>query len=255
MSDQVLPYLVLGAGPGGLQLAYFLELVGHDHLVLDRGAGGGSFFERFPRHRKLISSNKIHTGYNEPERQMRFDWNSLLTQDYSLLFRDYSRRYFAGADDMVRYLRDFSDKYVPRARYGVDVNRISREGDVFVVRDAAGETWRAARLVVATGNSRPYVPEIPGIDLADLYTNVDTHPDNFINQRVLIIGKGNSGFETGENLLETAERPLAPRPASPPAAETESRRRLGDHPRHQRQRMRQARKQGLEIAAIGHLHR
>jgi 2-polyprenyl-6-methoxyphenol hydroxylase-like FAD-dependent oxidoreductase len=31
-------YLVVGAGPAGLQLAHFLQRGGHDHLVLDDSA-------------------------------------------------------------------------------------------------------------------------------------------------------------------------------------------------------------------------
>jgi thioredoxin reductase len=58
--------------------------------------------------------------------------------------------------------------------------------------------------VVATGVSKPYLPPIPGIELAELYTEVSVNPRDFVDQRVLIIGKGNSGFETADNLIETA---------------------------------------------------
>ncbi|WP_255801254.1 NAD(P)-binding domain-containing protein [Acaryochloris sp. 'Moss Beach'] len=36
------------------------------------------------------------------------------------------------------------------------------------------------------------------------YTNVSVQPDDFENQRVLVIGKGNSAFETADNLIDTA---------------------------------------------------
>ncbi|HWO09916.1 MAG TPA: NAD(P)-binding domain-containing protein, partial [Polyangiaceae bacterium] len=36
------------------------------------------------------------------------------------------------------------------------------------------------------------------------YASVSTDPKDFIDQRVLIIGKGNSAFETADNLIETA---------------------------------------------------
>ena len=47
-------------------------------------------------------------------------------------------------------------------------------------------------------------PDIPGIELADSYATVTTDPEEFTNQRVLVIGKGNSAFETADNLLENA---------------------------------------------------
>jgi len=48
------------------------------------------------------------------------------------------------------------------------------------------------------------------------YADVSVNPNNFINQKVLIIGKGNSGFETADNLIETAAviHLLSPHPVS-----------------------------------------
>jgi thioredoxin reductase len=58
-------------------------------------------------------------------------------------------------------------------------------------------------VVVATGVSRPYVPAIPGIETVERYDEVSVDPRDFLDQRVLIIGKGNSAFETADNLMET----------------------------------------------------
>src|ERR1044072_7454048 len=95
-------YLIIGAGPAGLQLAALAERDGRDYAVLERGAGPGTFFTRFPRHRTLISINKVHSEYTDPEQRMRMDWNSLLLDDQELLFARYSPRYFPSADDMAR---------------------------------------------------------------------------------------------------------------------------------------------------------
>ena len=35
-------YIVVGAGPGGLQLGYFLERAGRDYVILERGARAGA---------------------------------------------------------------------------------------------------------------------------------------------------------------------------------------------------------------------
>jgi choline dehydrogenase-like flavoprotein len=94
-----LDYLVIGAGPAGLQLAQQLGAAGHDYLVLESGKAPGTFFARFPRHRQLISVNKPHTGTGDAEIDLRMDWNSLLSPDGDLLFTRYSERYFPGADD------------------------------------------------------------------------------------------------------------------------------------------------------------
>lgn len=197
-------YLIIGAGPAGLQLAAELEHGGHDYVVLERGAGPGTFFTRFPRHRRLISINKVHTGYDDPEMRLRMDWNSLLSDDPGLLFTRYSEEYFPQADDLVRYLSDYAAATGVRAQYGVDVFRIGRDDNGFTVTDRGGRSWRGRRLVVATGVSRLYVPPIPGIELAERYDTFETDPRSFADQRVLVIGKGNSGFETADALMAQA---------------------------------------------------
>ncbi|MCK2220420.1 NAD(P)-binding domain-containing protein [Actinomadura sp. ATCC 31491] len=197
-------YLIIGAGPAGLQLAALLERDGHDYVVLERGAGPGTFFTRFPRHRQLISINKVHTGYADPELRLRMDWNSLLSDDPELLFTRYSERYFPQADDLVRYLADFARATGARVSYGADVVRIGRDEDGFTATGRDGRSWRARRLVMATGVSELYVPPIPGIETAERYDTFEPDPRSFTGQRVLIIGKGNSGFETADALMERA---------------------------------------------------
>ncbi|MEU7651788.1 NAD(P)-binding domain-containing protein [Micromonospora taraxaci] len=193
--------LIIGAGPAGLQLAALLERDGHDYVVLEGAPRPGTFFETYPRHRQLISINKVWTGSDDPEFNLRSDWNSLLTDDPALLFKNYSTRYFPAADDLVRYLADFARGL--RVRYDTRVTSVSKTGDVFTVR-AGDDSWTARRVVVATGVSQLHVPPIEGADLAERYDTVSVDPADFVNQRVLIIGKGNSAFETADALVETA---------------------------------------------------
>lgn len=196
-------YLVIGAGPAGLQLAYFLEQSGRDYLVVEAGSTPGTFFQTFPRHRELISSNKCYTGSTDPEFNLRMDWNSLLSDDPALRFKYYSARYFPPAEDMVRYLGDFAAAFRLRIKYDTRVIRINRSGS-FHVTDQQSNVYQAQRLIVATGVSKPYIPPIPGVETAELYSAVSVVPNDFVDQRVLIIGKGNSAFETADNLIEAA---------------------------------------------------
>jgi thioredoxin reductase len=198
--------VIVGAGPAGIQLGYFLERAGSSYTVVEAGEAPGTFFRTFPRHRKLISVNKVYTGWDDDELDLRVDWNSLLSDDPDLRFTRYSKRFFPAADDMVGYLADFAGKHGIRVRYGTRIAHITRDGGDgdFLLTDAAGGELRARRVVVATGVSRPYEPEIPGAELADQYGTVGVDPEEFVNQRVLVVGKGNSAFETADNLVETA---------------------------------------------------
>lgn len=195
-------YLIIGAGPAGLQLGYYLEKTNRNYLILEAGNHSGTFFTQFPRHKKLISINKVYTGYDDTEINLRWDWNSLLSDSEEMLFKNYSKEYFPHTDDLVRYLNDFAKHFNLKIKYNCQAVRIAKN-DKFMVMDGNGNVYSASRLIIATGFSKPYIPEISGIELVENYTDISVEPEDFANQRVLIIGKGNSAFETADNLVAT----------------------------------------------------
>ena len=199
-------FVIIGAGPAGLQLSYFLQRAGADYVTLEREAAPAHFFRRYPRHRRLISLNKVHTMSTDPEIRLRWDWNSLLTDSGAAdepRFPDYSDEYFPHADDLVRYLADFQQRHRLSVRYGAEVVRIERTDGGFLVH-TSDAVLRCQCVVVAIGWGKPYVPTIPGIEHATGYEDMAVDPTVFAGQRVLIVGKGNSAFETASGILGKA---------------------------------------------------
>ncbi len=193
--------LILGAGPAGLQLAYYLQKKQRPYLILESGDSPGSFFKKFPRHRRLISINKVVTGFDDAEMNLRWDWNSLLNDE--LKFTDYSRKYFPDAEDYCQYLLDFANRHDLKIQYGFQVSRVRKDKDCFILKDTRGHEVKSKVLIVATGLSKPQIPTFPGVELAELYGDVSIDPRDFEGQRVLVVGKGNSALETADNLIET----------------------------------------------------
>lgn len=194
---------VIGSGPAGLQAGYYFQKKGMDFLILERGSEVCSFFRTFPRHRQFISINKVHTGLSNAETRLRYDWNSLLN-DEGMLFKDWSRKYFPSAEDFVGYAEAFAAQMQDRILCDSNVVEISKTDDVFALRCSDGTMHHARTVIVATGVSQPWDPGIEGFDLVDNYFDFDPTPEQFENERVLILGKGNSAFETADSLVEHA---------------------------------------------------
>jgi hypothetical protein len=83
-----------------------LKKRGISHLVLERNNEPGSFFNKFPIHRKLISINKKHNFFPEADFNLRHDWNSLLNfeEEDPLLFSTMTDDLFPSADLLCQYL-------------------------------------------------------------------------------------------------------------------------------------------------------
>ncbi|WP_214410479.1 NAD(P)-binding domain-containing protein [Sphaerisporangium fuscum] len=201
--DHVHRYLIVGAGPAGVQLSYFLQRAGADYLTLERAEVPGSFFRHYPRHRRLISLNKVNIPDDDPEIALRWDWNSLLNDSPDLLFPKYSTEYFPCAEDLVRYLADFQREHDLNVRYGTSVDLVEKVDGRFVVH-AGDEVFHAECLIMATGWGGPHIPDIPGIELATGYEELSTNGEDYTGKRVLVIGKGNAAFETAQAMLPHA---------------------------------------------------
>jgi thioredoxin reductase len=197
-------YIIIGAGPAGLQLGYFLQKAGRDYLILEANETAGSFFAAQPRYRRLISLNKRYNFYGEDDFNMRHDWNSLLTDDFSHLFQEYSDKLYPNAAELHQYLMDYAQRNGLCIQYNTRICHIDRpEGlkNQFYLVDTEGREYMCSQLLMATGAVREKVPtDIEGIELADTYTTHSTDPEDYANKRVLIIGRGNSAFEVANRL-------------------------------------------------------
>ncbi|XP_048473529.1 FAD-dependent oxidoreductase domain-containing protein 2-like [Rhincodon typus] len=203
-----LDYCIIGAGPGGLQMAYFLQQSQRHYLVFERSNLSGSFFVRYPRHRKLISINKQYTGKQNKEFNLRHDWNSLLSHDDNLLYKHYTKDFFPHADTMVHYLNNFTNRFDLKIRYNTEITWIEAEkhpkawnGHYFYLTDQNDYHYRCSVLLVATGMWVPNTPDFPGSEHVEGYESVSVDPADFVGQTVLILGRGNAAFETADNIV------------------------------------------------------
>jgi len=192
-ADSYHEYAIIGAGPGGLQLAAMLAGARRDHVLIERATQPGSFFTTQPRNRRLSSMNKRYTGTSDEALNLRFDWNSLLDGDgrrgevaadeaaawttaaagngteparRSRRFVEFSDEYYPPADTMLEYMASYALAHAPHILYSTAVQRVVRVGkeegggEGAVGEGAARFTLHTTRgvmrckyLIVATGLS------------------------------------------------------------------------------------------------------
>eukprot|EP01046_Picozoa_sp_COSAG06_P065014 COSAG06_NODE_15783_length_1045_cov_0.874207_1_plen_108_part_10 len=104
---------------------------------------------------------------------MRHDWNSLLSDQPSLLFRHFSEEYYPPADALVDYLGEYASQLGLRVRYNTTIMEVARDGasddSGFVLTDSAGTRYECEKVIMATGLKTNEPDTIVGAEHAVTY--------------------------------------------------------------------------------------
>ena len=214
--------VVVGSGPGGLQVSYYLRHLGVEHAVLSRDEAPGGMFQRFPIYQRLITWTKPDAPVERGTREYEwYDHNSLVAEEPELralvpqfMARDMD---LPSREEMLKGIVEFATRAQIAVRYGCSWDRTRREGDEFVLETSDGE-YRCRAAIFAIGITEPWVAPVPGLDQGAHY--VDTsEPGRYEGRRVFVVGKRNSGFEIAQSLLPWARQVIL---ASPRPVETKA---------------------------------
>lgn len=194
------PVVVIGAGPAGLAAAASLSHYGIPSVVLERSDRVGSswlgHYDRLHLHtHRMVSSLP---GLRLP--RQAGNWVS--------------------RDDLVEYLDVYARAHALDIRFGVEVERVDREGGRWVVRTSEGD-HETDRVIVATGyNNRPTELDWPGMDgfEGELIHSADyRNPEPYRGKDVLVVGTGNSGAEIAVDLVDGGARRVRISVRTPPS--------------------------------------
>lgn len=241
MEVQYYENIIIGAGPAGLQAAYYFQKYEIDYIVLEKSDKCGSFFEHLPHSGKLTSINKRHTGSTNKDFNLRHDWNSLLN-DKNLTFNKFSNEYYPSKEHMVEYLNSYYENNNLNIEFNSNVAKVEKinengeqlklnyritiaaegvkgldcateEGEGVRGLDCAAKLFECDRLFIAIGMSDPIIPEqYTALNASGEIKHYSQYPkdyfinnlSNFTNKRVLLIGGGNSSYELANMLNNTA---------------------------------------------------
>ncbi|TDO44205.1 cation diffusion facilitator CzcD-associated flavoprotein CzcO [Kribbella sp. VKM Ac-2527] len=175
--------MVIGGGQAGLATGFYLRrsglIPGEDFVILDAAAQpGGAWAQMWPTLRTFSP-----TQYSSLPGWMMPPWTG--DTGYPL------------AGHVVDYLTQYEKRYELDVRRSVSVGSVSRGEDEHLVVHTDDGDWLAEQVVSATGTwSRPFVPTYPGSFAGrQLHTAHYRRASDFIDQRVLIVGGGNSAAQ------------------------------------------------------------
>ena len=178
--------VIVGGGQAGLAVGYYLKKRGRPFLILDAQERIGDSWRTRWDSLCLFTPAKY-----DGLPGMRFPgpaWS------------------FPTKDEMGDYLESYAGRFGLPARTDVTVERLSRDGDRFVV-EADGLRVEADRVIVASGAHRvAKVPEFAKeLDprVRQLHSSEYRNPEQLRDGSVLVVGAGNSGAEIAFELART----------------------------------------------------
>ncbi|CUW27401.1 flavin-containing monooxygenase [Streptomyces reticuli] len=170
--------VIIGAGPGGLAVAWTLKEAGLDPLLLDR---------------EQRACSTWHSYY--PSLRMN-SWRRLSSLPGMRLSAEYGP--WPMRNDFLTYMKKYIEVLNPDIRFGTDAQRVDRDGDRWVVRTSDGDL-RTEHVIVATGlHRKPFVPDWPGLKEFEgefLHAREYTVPDPYVGKDVLVVGCGPTGID------------------------------------------------------------
>ena len=186
----LLPALIVGAGPAGLASAACLKQRGIEPLVLEAGASlANSWRHHYDRLRLHTVKQQSHLP--------------------GVPFGKELARYPTRAE-VIAYLEAYAARFAIVPRTAEAVRRVSAADDGFVVQSARA-VYRARAVVIACGLNRiPNPDRLPDQERFRgtlIHSREYRNADRFLEQRVLVVGAGNTGAEIALDLAEHGARP------------------------------------------------
>lgn len=209
--------IIIGAGPSGIQCAYYFKKYNIPYIILEKHEKAASFFNKYPHSGKLISINKKNILSENNDFKLRHDWNSLLN-DENHLFTNYSDEFYPNREELFEYLNDFVLNNDLNVFYKKNVFKILKKNNEYTIFiENSNEIYICDKLIIATGLSTPHIPKfvynvltMPKhyYDFDKDYFKKKQNLINYSKKNIAIIGDGNSAYEIGNILLSHTNKTI-----------------------------------------------
>jgi cation diffusion facilitator CzcD-associated flavoprotein CzcO len=182
--------IIVGAGPAGLAVGACLKRSGIPAVILEQADKIGPAWHRH-YDRLHLHTDKAHSAL-----------------PYAPLPKDFPR--YPSRLQLIDYLEAYARQFELDPRFGQQVVAARPSNGSWEVQ-TQDTHYQASNLVIATGyNHEPYYPSWPGQSSFSgpiLHSSQYRNGETFKNQRVLVVGFGNSGGEIAIDLWEHSAKP------------------------------------------------
>ncbi|SCY41914.1 MULTISPECIES: NAD(P)-binding domain-containing protein [unclassified Lysinibacillus] len=191
----ILDTIVIGGGQAGLASGFHLQKKGLRFLIIEASNHIGGSWPSYYDSLKLFSP----AGFSSMP-GMKFPGNQ----------NRYPKR-----DEVVRYLQEYKNKFQLPVLINQRVELIENNKIGFTVRTVTGDTFQTRSIINATGSfNNPYIPKIQGNEVFQgktLHSSEYRNTELFLNQRIIVIGGGNSAVQIAVELSEVSQTTLSVR--------------------------------------------
>ncbi|MFZ0544383.1 MAG: NAD(P)/FAD-dependent oxidoreductase [Candidatus Promineifilaceae bacterium] len=182
--------IIIGAGPAGLAVGACLKRANIPSLILEKEDEVGSVWRRH--------YDRLHLHTDKGHSELPF----------ATFPKDVPR--FPSRQQVVDYLEQYAQTFQLAPCLGEEVVQASPVDGRWVVETNNGR-YQSQNLVIATGyNNQPHSPDWPGKERFQgqiLHSSHYRNGEPFKDQRVLVVGFGNSGGEIAIDLWEHGAHP------------------------------------------------
>jgi len=187
--------VVIGGGQAGLAAGYYLQKHGLRYILLEAGEQTAGSWVNYYENLRLFSP---------------VQYSSLPGLPFPLVNDTYPSR-----TEVIQYLNQYQQQFDIQVKTRSRVLKINKDNHSFKILTEDGSTYSANSVICATGPfNQPYIPQVEGIEQ---YTGNIVHSyhyknsDSFRNQRVIVVGGGNSAVQIAIELSKVAVVSIATR--------------------------------------------
>ncbi|OMF18516.1 hypothetical protein BK133_30490 [Paenibacillus sp. FSL H8-0548] len=195
MTNIIYDSIVIGGGQSGLASAYYLQQSKLNFIILEKSPEHLGSWANYYDSLTLFSPAAYSSlpGYKFPG----------------------GSNYYPRRDEVVQYLKSYAAKFNFPIRYGQEVIAIQKERGIYTIRTANAEEFYARSIICASGAFiKPNIPHIPGMKDYQgrlLHSKGYRNDVEFKNQRMIVVGGGNSAVQIAVELAKTANVTIATR--------------------------------------------